>query len=315
MVTIGANQNLEKIKEEVLAFAERMKDRELVILGHDNIDVDAVLSGILLSKLFNYLKIKNHFYILESVKEGETYNIVKGLFEIDMKQFEKIGENEKRLLFLEDHFETVHAGKIIGCIDHHPTSREVKYDFMYKRNSCAAAYLIYEIMQLVGYKPSAEEAKMIIVSMMVDTTSFKSSKTIMEEVDVAKKLAHEYELDYDYLIKYCLCLTPIDKMTVEEIITNGQKYYDYYGYKVSSAYLQLYEKPSDSIVNDVWIKALREKIKECHLEMYVFIIFEMEKDKTYEIRVTENGVKKFEYPKILSRGKDIMPVVEKVFAN
>lgn len=294
MVTIGANQNLEKIKEEVLAFAERMKDRELVILGHDNIDVDAVLSGILLSKLFNYLKIKNHFYILESVKEGETYNIVKGLFGIDMKQFEKIGENEKRLLFLEDHFETVHAGKIIGCIDHHPTSREVKYDFMYKRNSCAAAYLIYEIMQLVGYKPSAEEAKMIIVSMMVDTTSFKSSKTIMEEVEVAKKLAYEYELDYDYLIKYCLCLTPID---------------------ISSAYLQLYEKPSDSIVNDVWIKALREKIKECHLEMYVFIIFEMEKDKTYEIRVTENGVKKFEYPKILSRGKDIMPVVEKVFAN
>lgn len=315
MVTIGANQNLEKIKEEVLAFAERMKDRELVILGHDNIDVDAVLSGILLSKLFNYLKIKNHFYILESVKEGETYNIVKGLFGIDMKQFEKIGENEKRLLFLEDHFETVHAGKIIGCIDHHPTSREAKYDFMYKRNSCAVAYLIYEIMQLVRYKPSAEEAKMIIVSMMVDTTSFKSSKTIMEEVEVAKKLAYEYELDYDYLIKYCLCLTPIDKMTVEEIITNGQKYYDYYGHKVSSAYLQLYEKPSDSIVNDVWIKALREKIKECHLEMYVFIIFEMENDKTYEIHVTENGVEKLEYPKILSRGKDIMPVVEKVFAN
>jgi len=315
MVTIGANQNLEKIKEEVLAFAERMKDRELVILGHDNIDVDAVLSGILLSKLFNYLKIKNHFYILESVKEGETYNIVKGLFGIDMKQFEKIGENEKRLLFLEDHFETVHAGKIIGCIDHHPTSREAKYDFMYKRNSCAVAYLIYEIMQLVRYKPSAEEAKMIIVSMMVDTTSFKSSKTIMEEVEVAKKLAYEYELDYDYLIKYCLCLTPIDKMTVEEIITNGQKYYDYYGHKVSSAYLQLYEKPSDSIVNDVWIKALREKIKECHLEMYVFIIFEMENDKTYEIHVTENCVEKLEYPKILSRGKDIMPVVEKVFAN
>ena len=51
MVTIGANQNLEKIKEEVLAFAERMKDRELVILGHDNIDVDAVLSGILLNFL------------------------------------------------------------------------------------------------------------------------------------------------------------------------------------------------------------------------------------------------------------------------
>ena len=62
-------------------------------------------------------------------------------------------------------------------------------------------------------------------------------------------------------------------------------------------------------------ETLQRKIKECHLEMYVFIIFEMEKDKTYEIRVTENGVEKIEYPKILSRGKDIMPVVEKVFAN
>lgn len=116
MVTIGANQNLEKIKEEVLAFAERMKNRELVILGHDNIDVDAVLSGILLSKLFNYLKIKNHFYILESVKEGETYNIVKGLFGIDMKQFEKIGENEKRLLFWKITSKLYMQVKLLGVL-------------------------------------------------------------------------------------------------------------------------------------------------------------------------------------------------------
>lgn len=59
-------------------------------------------------------------------------------------------------------------------------------------------------------------------------------------------------------------------------------------------------------MNDVWIKALREKIKECHLEMYVFIIFEMENDKTYEIHVTENGVEKLEYPKILDQEEKIL---------
>ncbi len=47
----------------------------------------------------------------------------------------------------------------------------------------------------------------------------------------------------------------------------------------------------------------------------IYYFFEMENDKTYEIHVTENGVEKLEYPKILSRGKDIMPVVEKSFCK
>ena len=54
-----------------------------------------------------------------------------------------------------------------------------------------------------------EDAKMIVVAMMVDTTSFRSSKTIKEEVKVAEKLAAEYSLNYEELLKYCLCLTPI----------------------------------------------------------------------------------------------------------
>ena len=33
-------------------------DETITILGHDNIDVDSFLSGILLSNLLNYLKIK-----------------------------------------------------------------------------------------------------------------------------------------------------------------------------------------------------------------------------------------------------------------
>lgn len=60
--------------------------RKITILGHDNIDVDAFLSGILLSRLFDFLKIDNEFVILEKVKENETYQIVKELFNIDMKK-------------------------------------------------------------------------------------------------------------------------------------------------------------------------------------------------------------------------------------
>ena len=80
---------IEKLKNN---FAKR----KITILGHDNIDVDAFLSGILLSKLFDFLKIENEFIILEEVKEDDTYQIVKELFNIDMKKWENVSEKADR---------------------------------------------------------------------------------------------------------------------------------------------------------------------------------------------------------------------------
>ena len=185
---------------------------------------------------------------------------------------------------------------------------------MYTRNACAAAFLIYEIMLEVGYPIGEEEAKMIIVSMLVDTTAFRSSKTIKEEADQAKVLATEFHLDYGVLEKYCLCLTPINKLTIDEIISNGQKWYDYSGNKVGSAYLQLYGLPEENVLNN-WLEKLEEKRYETDSTMLVFIIFETEKNLTYEYRITEDGIDKFVKLGILSRGKDIMPVIEKRYLH
>lgn len=282
----------------------------VTIIGHDNIDVDATLSGILMSRLLDFLGIENKFCILEKVKEDDTYEILQELFGIDMRKWEDVGEDYDRNFLLLDHYETVHWGEVIACIDHHPNNADKRYQFMYTRNACAAAYLIYEIMQEVGYPIGEEEAKMIIVSMMVDTAAFRSSKTIKEEAERAKLLAEEFNLDYEMLEKYCLCLTPIDKLTIDQIISNGQKWYNYSGHTVGSAYLQLYGLPDENILND-WLESLSERRYETDSEMLVFIIFETEKNLTYEYRITEDGIDKFVKLGILSRGKDIMPVIEK----
>ena len=189
-----------------------LEGKKVTILGHDNIDVDATLSGILMSRLLDFLGIENEFCILEKVKENDTYEIIREMFGMDMRKWEKVGEDKKRNLLLLDHYETIHAGNVIACIDHHPNNAGKKYHFMYTRNACAAAFLIYEIMLEVGYPIGEEEAKMIIVSMLVDTTAFRSSKTIKEEADQAKVLATEFHLDYGVLEKYCLCLTPITSL-------------------------------------------------------------------------------------------------------
>lgn len=289
---------------------------EISIIGHDNIDVDATLSGILLSKLLKFLNINARFIILQPIKKNVTYEIVSELTDVNMYNYEEKYENDLRNLFLVDHYETTHKGKILGCIDHHPTEKENMYEFSYVRNSSATAYLVYELMRVANYPLTAEEAKLIIISMMVDTTAFRSTKTRPEEVEIAKVLAEEYNLDYKYLEKYCLCLTPIERMDIEEITSNGQKKYDYNGHKATSAYLQLYGMPDEVTVNK-WITYLSDKVvdKTLDTEIMVFIVFDTKSNITYEYQIMQYSVKKIIHEGILSRGKDIMPKIEKRYCK
>lgn len=293
-------------------FLKTVNERSVTIIGHDNIDVDAFFSGVLMSRMLDFFGIDNKFRILEKVKEDDTYDIAKKLFNMDMKKWEAVGEDKHRNLLLLDHYETIHSGNVIACIDHHPNKAEKNYEFLYSRNSCATAYLIYEIMEEIGYPINRLEAEMIVISMMVDTTAFRSSKTIKEEVLVAQKLAAEFDLDYDYLEKIGLCLTPIETMTTDEIISNGQKWYNYNGNKVGSSYLQLYGMP-DRAVLDNWLEALQNKCIKTESKMFVFIIFETKSNKTFEFRIEPSRRMHLEKNGILSRGKDIMPVIETLF--
>ena len=174
---------------------------KITILGHDNIDVDSFISGVLLSNLLTFLNVDNEFIILEEVREDETYQIVKELFGIDMKDYYSKGEDSTRKLFLEDHYKTVHSGKVVACVDHHPTSEKVEYPFYSSRVACSTSYMIYELMQEAGYQISEKEAKMIVASMMVDTVSFRSAKTVKEEAEKAREIAMQYGFNYDKIEK------------------------------------------------------------------------------------------------------------------
>ena len=292
---------------------EVLKQEEKVfIIGHDNIDVDAFLSGILLSNLLNFLEISNEFIILEEVKENDSYQIVKELFNISMKDYYVGKEDSFRKLILEDHYETKHLGEVVACIDHHPNKGGKNYPFLYSRIACSTSYMVYELMQEAGYEISKLEARMIIASMMIDTVSFRSGKTVSEEVIEAKKIAKQYEFDYEQLEKYCLCLTPIDKYSIQEIISNGYKYYDYSGNKIKSSYIQVYGMPNKKQISE-WIEEIRKEVKAESIKMWVFIIFECRSNQTYEYRITEGKTALMESDGILSRGTNIMPKIEKLF--
>lgn len=321
-MTNGIISKKDTKEEEFLRRIERFKSvvskKKVSIIGHDAIDVDSVLSGILLSRLLTFLKINNEFVILQPVEVNETFQIVYDLTGINMSDYECILEDEARKLILVDHYETTHLGTVVACIDHHPTEKKNTYEFSYVRNSSAVGFMIYEFMKASGYPITAEDAKLIVISMLVDTVAFRSSKTIPYEVKLAKELANKFALDYDYLEKYCLCLTPIDKMSVQDIVANGHKWYKFDSNKVGSSYVQLYGLPAEKEVLN-WLGCLSLKRAITDSKMLVFIIFDTKDNKTYEYQVIQGEcidyIKKIIHNGIISRGKDIMPRIERMLSG
>lgn len=302
-------------KEDIQILHNILYGKKITILGHDNPDVDSVLSAILFSKVLDFWEIENEFLILQEIKEDDTYSIVKELFHIDMRKYQSIGEDNQRNIVLLDHYQTLHQGKVFACIDHHFTTREFDYPFKYVKHSCATAYLIYEIMKLSGYMPLKEDVEMIIMAMLIDTVAFKSTKTVESEAKLAKELAKKYDVDFYLLEKYGLALTDISSMSDESIISNGQKWYNYRRIKdVGSSYLQLYGMPTDKIINK-WLDLIAKKLVDVGADMLIFLIFDVKEGNTYEYRVTCQSTKQLTYKGILSRGKDIMPKIEAMFLN
>lgn len=298
---------IEKLREALNGY------EKITIIGHDNIDVDAFLSGVLLSNLLRSLGILNEFIIIEEKpKDDETSQIIGELLGISMDEYYTKEEDTNRKLVLVDHYETHHLGEVIACIDHHPSKELKEYPFLYSRVSCATAYLIYELMQEAGYELAKIEAEAVIVAMMTDTVSFRSGKTVKEEVIEAKCLAERYKIDYKKFENYCLCLTPIYEYSIHEIINHGYKYYDFKGNIVKSSYIQVYGMPSEESIQE-WISAIAKLLEKEKLAMWVFIIYELRQNNTWQYRISGDGLDINISERILSRGTNIMPEIESLF--
>ena len=101
-------------------------------------------------------------------------------------------------------------------------------------------------------------------------------------------------------------------MEINDIITYGIKKYCFNESKVNSSYLQLLEVPKVEIQE--WLKIIQSKIKESDIKMWVFIVYDCKNNDTYEYHITsENIMSRITFNKILSRGQNIMPRIEKIF--
>lgn len=301
-------------KDYLNSIIDSVKGRYINILPHDYADVDSIISAIMLSKLLDYYNIKNRICIMDKKVSEDTKRILSNLG-YDLKKFMIYNEKSNKLLFLVDHYATKHEGRVIGVIDHHFTVSNVNAQVYLYKKSCATAYIIYKLMEASSMIVTKEIIELLAYAMLVDTSVFKSSKTVKSEMEELEKLVTKYNLeDYSKIKDECLLLTDINNMSIDEIVQNGRKNYILNYCNVSSSYIQikgcLEAKELDKLLDDIVKKVLTDNI-----DMWVFISFDMQNDKTYVYYITKIGIEEREFNSIVSRGSDIIPKIEDYFYN
>lgn len=280
---------------------------KIIILGHENPDVDSIISGYLLEKIMIKKGYNSEFIIPDKKIDKDTMDICRrnGLDpEMFMKEINLEDKNIKYILV--DHNERELEGEIICIIDHHPTDKEPQTDNYYnKKISSTDCYICQGNEDLL----EIEDLKLAIIATLVDTASFHSTKTREEDKEWSLNICHKYGLNYRELYKEGLCLTPLEDIT--EASLNGVKKYNFDGKRVEASYIQI-EDPSieETKIHQI-INVLKERITKENIDIFVFIVHDMTSFKTMYYLITKNKIENRYYEMYTSRGSTIMPEVKK----
>ena len=284
--------------------------KKITILGHQNPDVDSIISGVLLSE---YLTFKGHdcSYVIPDTSVDEESAEIVSLFGIDCKKYQNNIPDGSDLI-LVDHHETTFDGKVLAVIDHHPTLKEFDYPVYINKKSSSTSKLIYDIVKGENETFLTKEfIRRVLVAMLVDTCSFKSSKTNPSDIPWTQDICKKLDLDFEELKKIGYCLTNLDNIHKASI--HGFKQFKYDNKVVKTSYIQRDSFNQDKISQIVNI--LQEKVISEEIFMWMFLVTDIEAEKSLEYRIYSDKVELFKHDFIASRGSNIMPEIERIIKN
>lgn len=277
----------------------------ITVIGHQNPDVDSIVSGIVLSKYLKYKGYNCSYIIPEQFIDKETSQILSK-FGIDCNSYKNNIPNNSKLI-LVDHHETVYNGEVVAVIDHHPTIKNFDYPIYINKKASSTSKLIYDIIKKEDESFLTKDIiEQLIVALLVDTCSFKSSKTNPSDIPWTKNICSQLNLDFEKLKTVGYCLTDLKDPYISSV--NGFKEFKYIDKIVKTSYIQC-EFFDFNKINDN-INILKTKVKEDNIFMWVFIVVDIKNEKTLEYRIYSNKVDLLHHDFIASRGTNIMPTIE-----
>jgi inorganic pyrophosphatase/exopolyphosphatase len=280
---------------------------EYIILGHENPDVDSIISGYLLEKIMKKRGYDVSFIIPDKKVCKDTENICNE-FNIFLGKYFNDDMDKNAKYILVDHNEREVPGEIVAVIDHHPCNIEYKCYFDVDDASSTA----YKIASYAEEELSKKDIELAVLATFIDTVSFHSTKTRKSDISWVNEMCTKYEFEYDDLYRHGLCLT--DLKNVEDIMFNGLKKYDFDGFKIHCSYLQVEDISKHSELIDEMIDKLKSYYIDNDISLFVFIIYDMScfHTKVYEIN---EDVDTREYNLYASRGNTIITDIKKDYCD
>ena len=185
-----------------------------IVKGHENPDVDSVVSGYLLTKVLTKMGYDVQFIIPDDI-DMETLGICKK-FGFDPSIF-KVSDYDKNANFiLVDHYQD-DENNIVGIIDHHKNDFAVKCDYWHDNASSVSIMIAEKYEEYLD----AFDITLACLASFVDTVSFHSTKSRTKDHEWIKDMCCKYHLDYDCLYNAGLCITNLTDL--DKVIFNGLK--------------------------------------------------------------------------------------------
>lgn len=279
-----------------------------IILGHENPDVDSIISGHLYENYLTRKGINAEFIIPDKEINKESLDICMKHGLDPRKYLKELNYNELTKFILLDHHERANIGEISEIIDHHPTSKEIIIENYKNENASSTTCLIVRGKEEHFTK---EEIKLAILAALVDTASFHSTKTKESDKIWALEMCQKHNINYEELYKTGLGLTDLNNLT--EASLNGLKKYTHNNHQIQSSYVQIdgfeknWPKLHEMIIN------IEDYLLQEELDMFAFIIHDMDSFQTTVYKLEPTGFIRKKFEKYTSRGTTIMPEIFQEF--
>ena len=279
--------------------------QKYIILGHENPDVDSIVSGYIYQNYLNRRNIDAEFVIPDEKIDEDTLEICRR-FHLEPTKFQKPLEYDDQTKFiLLDHHNRKNIGEVSLIIDHHLDEHEPDTDNCINEPSSSTSCLIVQRNEPFY---SIHEIELACMAAMVDTASFHSTKGNAWDLDWIQRMVEEKNLDYNKI--YEAGLTVNDISNPEEVMFHGLKNHNIHGHQVQSSTIHVNGmKQNWNQINKI-LELLQEYITSSELDYFLFIIHDMQKFESWVYTLDKNGFTRKKYDEYTSRGTTIIPELE-----
>ena len=283
----------------------RAHSGNIAIVGHGTADFDAMVSGILLERVFRRLNIEAYFCVPDGYHD--EFFVAKAR----EMGFDYVADSslvdENAVLFLVDHTADYPNNQVIGCFDHHPQLAEISCNYVNQPQTCCAK-IIYDWAVGLGVKIPQDLTEMVVYACHMDSLSFKSSKALPEDREWCREMMAKYDMDEDEVILFGYGVTDTN-LDAETFFNTGLKTYALGDKNIKASYAVT----AGSIDEDLLLIAsaseyLRQKLDDktvawCYLTQNAAL------DWTHVVLIQADGFVQGAVDRVLSRGKDVIPAV------